>query len=80
MPGYTHLQRAQPITFAHAMMAYANMLRRDITRLEDCLERMDECPLGSGALATSTHPVDRFQHRRAAGLPKAHGQLARRRV
>jgi argininosuccinate lyase len=46
MPGYTHLQRAQPTTFAHHMMAYANMLRRDITRLEDCLERMDECPWG----------------------------------
>ena len=41
MPAYTHLQRAQPTTFAHYMMAYANMLRRDITRLEDCLERMD---------------------------------------
>ena len=46
MPGYTHMQRAQPTTFAHYMMAYANMIRRDITRLEDCLERMDECPLG----------------------------------
>ena len=61
MPGYTHMQRAQPTTFAHYMMAYANMIRRDITRLEDCLERMDECPLGAGALATSTYPVDRFQ-------------------
>ena len=59
MPGYTHLQRAQPTTFAHYMMAYANMLRRDVTRLEDCLERLDECPLGAGALATSTYPVDR---------------------
>ena len=59
MPGYTHLQRAQPTTFGHYMMAYANMLRRDVTRLEDCLERMDECPLGAGALATSTYPVDR---------------------
>ena len=54
MPGYTHLQRAQPTTFAHYMMAYANMIRRDITRFEDCLERMDECPLGAGALATSS--------------------------
>ncbi len=44
MPGYTHLQRAQPITFAHAMMAYANMFRRDITRLEDCRARLDESP------------------------------------
>ena len=68
MPGYTHLQRAQPTTFAHYMMAYANMLKRDITRLEDCLERMDECPLGAGALATSTYPVDRFQTGAALGF------------
>ena len=59
MPAYTHLQRAQPTTFAHYMMAYANMLRRDVTRLEDCLERMDECPLGSGALTATTYPIDR---------------------
>jgi len=70
MPGYTHLQRAQPTTFAHYMMAYANMLRRDITRLEDCLERMNECPLGSGALATTTYPVDRFQTAHALGFAK----------
>ena len=70
MPGYTHLQRAQPTTFAHYMMAYANMLRRDVTRLEDCLERMDECPLGAGALATSTYPVDRFQTAAALGFAK----------
>lgn len=59
MPAYTHLQRAQPTTFAHHMMAYANMLLRDVTRLEDCLERMDECPLGSGALTGTTYPIDR---------------------
>ncbi len=70
MPGYTHLQRAQPTTFAHYMMAYANMLKRDVTRLEDCLERMDECPLGAGALATSTYPVDRFQTAAALGFQK----------
>ena len=70
MPGYTHLQRAQPTTFAHYMMAYANMLKRDVTRLEDCLERMDECPLGAGALATSTYPVDRFQTAAALGFGK----------
>ena len=70
MPGYTHMQRAQPTTFAHYMMAYANMLRRDVTRLEDCLERMDECPLGAGALATSTYPVDRFQTAAALGFKK----------
>ena len=70
MPGYTHLQRAQPTTFAHYMMAYANMLRRDVTRLEDCRSRMDECPLGAGALATSTYPVDRFQTAAALGFQK----------
>ena len=70
MPGYTHLQRAQPTTFAHYMMAYANMLKRDVTRLEDCLERMDECPLGAGALATSTYPVDRLQTAQALGFRK----------
>ncbi|HJB99886.1 MAG TPA: argininosuccinate lyase [Candidatus Flavonifractor merdavium] len=70
MPGYTHLQRAQPTTFGHYMMAYANMLRRDVTRLEDCLKRMDECPLGAGALATSTYPVDRFQTAAALGFQK----------
>ena len=70
MPGYTHLQRAQPTTFAHFMMAYANMIRRDITRFEDCLERMDECPLGSGALATSTYPIDRRMTAELLGFRK----------
>ncbi len=70
MPGYTHMQRAQPTTFGHYMMAYANMLRRDVTRLEDCRWRMDECPLGSGALATSTYPVDRFATAAALGFQK----------
>ena len=70
MPGYTHLQRAQPTTFGHKMMAYANMLKRDVTRLEDCLERMDECPLGAGALAASTYPVDRFATAAALGFRK----------
>ena len=60
MPGYTHLQRAQPITFAHHLLAYAHMLCRDVTRLEDCRARMNECPLGSGALAGTTYPIDRF--------------------
>lgn len=59
MPAYTHLQRAQPTTFAHYMMAYANMIRRDVTRLEDCTQRMDEMPLGSGALTSTTYPIDR---------------------
>jgi len=59
LPAYTHLQRAQPTTFAHYMMAYANMFRRDITRLEDCFGRMDEMPLGSGASTGTTYPIDR---------------------
>ncbi|MBR0142237.1 MAG: argininosuccinate lyase [Ruminococcus sp.] len=55
MPGYTHLQRAQPITFAHHLMAYVFMLLRDIERLEDTAKRMNVCPLGSGALAGTTY-------------------------
>ena len=70
MPGYTHLQRAQPTTFAHYMMAYANMIRRDITRFEDCMERMDECPLGAGALATSSYPIDRQRTAQLLGFKK----------
>ncbi len=68
MPGYTHLQRAQPVTFAHYMMAYANMLKRDIKRLKDCLERMDEMPLGSGALASTTYPIDRWMTAKELGF------------
>ena len=59
MPGYTHLQRAQPITFAHHLMAYASMFIRDIDRLEDVDKRLYVSPLGSGALATTTYPLDR---------------------
>ena len=59
MPAYTHLQRAQPVTYAHYILAYAFMLKRDYTRLEDCSERMNMCPLGAGALATTTYKIDR---------------------
>ena len=59
MPGYTHMQKAQPITLAHHLLAYAEMFKRDIGRLEDSYKRTDEMPLGSGALATSTYPIDR---------------------
>ena len=65
MPGYTHLQKAQPITLAHHMMAYFQMLRRDWQRLEDAYTRADVMPLGSGALAGTTYPLDR---RRVADL------------
>ena len=59
MPGYTHLQRAQPITFGHHLMAYAEMLLRDLSRLEDTQKRMNVNPLGSGALACTTYAIDR---------------------
>lgn len=59
MPGYTHLQRAQPITFAHWLMAYVSMLLRDLERLDHTLKTMNTCPLGSGALAGTTYPIDR---------------------
>ena len=65
MPGYTHLQRAQPISFAQHLMAYASMFSRDVTRLEDCAKRLNECPLGSGALAGTTYPIDRWQTAKA---------------
>ena len=65
MPGYTHLQRAQPISFAQHLMAYASMFARDVTRLEDCAKRLNECPLGSGALAGTTYPIDRWQTAKA---------------
>ena len=70
MPGYTHLQRAQPVTFGHYMMAYANMMRRDVIRLENCLEGMDDMPLGSGALASTTYPIDRDFVRQQLGFAR----------
>lgn len=59
MPGYTHMQRAQPITFSHHLMAYTQMFVRDMGRLADCAKRTDVLPLGSGALAGTTFPLDR---------------------
>ncbi|MGN1132952.1 MAG: argininosuccinate lyase [Oscillospiraceae bacterium] len=59
MPGYTHMQRAQPITFAHHIMAYAQMLLRDLDRLEDTYKRTNIMPLGSGALASTTYDINR---------------------
>jgi len=61
MPGYTHLQRAQPITFAHHILAYAQMLMRDIGRLNDVYGRTNVMPLGSGALAATTYPINRHR-------------------
>ena len=70
MPGYTHLQRAQPISFAQHLLAYGAMLSRDVTRLEDCQKRMNECPLGSGALAGTTYPIDRWNTAKALGFDR----------
>ena len=68
MPGYTHLQRAQPITLGHHLMAYAQMLLRDYDRLLDTEKRMNYCPLGSCALAGTTYPIDRQQTARLLGF------------
>ena len=65
MPGYTHLQRAQPLTFAHYVLAYAQMFMRDVQRLDDVYARTNVMPLGSGALAATTYPINRH---RVAGL------------
>ncbi len=66
MPGFTHLQTAQPVTFGHHCMAYVEMFSRDLSRVRDALERMDESPLGAAALAGTGFPIDR--HRTAAAL------------
>jgi argininosuccinate lyase len=61
MPGFTHLQGAQPVTFGHHMLAWNEMLERDFGRLQDCRQRMNQCPLGAAALAGTTFPIDRAQ-------------------
>jgi argininosuccinate lyase len=68
MPAYTHLQRAEPVLVAHWLLAYAEMLLRDITRVEDCLRRLDACPLGSGAVAGATLKLDRTITARELGF------------
>ncbi len=68
MPGYTHLQRAQPISFGHHLMAYAEMLLRDRARLSDTYKRTNISPLGSGALAATTYPLDREAVAEALGM------------
>ena len=69
MPGYTHLQRAQPITFGHHLMAYAMMLRRDIGRLDDAAARMNVSPIGCCALAGTSFPIDRVWEASQLGFP-----------
>ena len=68
MPGYTHLQRAQPITFGHHLMAYAMMLQRDVGRFEDTAKRMDVSPIGCCALAGTTYPTDRVYEAKLLGF------------
>ncbi len=68
MPGYTHMQRAQPVTFAHHLLAYAFMFTRDVGRLDDAARRMNRSPLGCGALAGTTYPIDRAQTAAALGF------------
>ena len=70
MPGYTHLQRAQPTTFAHHLMAYVEMFLRDLDRIKDCLKRLNINPLGSCALAGTTHDIDRFLTSKLLGFEK----------
>ena len=70
MPGYTHLQIAQPVTFGHHLLAYVEMLGRDRGRLADCRRRLDECPLGAGALAGTTFPIDRQMTAAALGFAR----------
>ncbi len=71
MPGYTHLQRAQPISFGHWCLAYVEMFDRDLSRMRDTAERLDRCPLGSGALAGTAYPIDRQALARDLGFKQA---------
>ena len=79
LPGYTHLQPAQPVLFAHHCLAYAEMLWRDAGRFDDCVKRLDVLPLGSGALAGTTFPIDRSVRRPPPRLSRAQRQQHGRR-
>lgn len=70
MPGFTHLQTAQPVTWGHHMMAYVEMLARDLSRFKDARKRMNECPLGAAALAGTSFPIDRFATAAALGFDR----------
>jgi argininosuccinate lyase len=70
MPGYTHLQIAQPITFGHHLLSYVESLSRDKSRFIDSLNRLDECPLGAAALAGTSYPIDRFVSAKALGFSR----------
>lgn len=71
LPGYTHMQRAQPVTFSHWCLAYVEMFERDYSRLTDALKRLDTCPLGSGALAGTAYAIDRHQLAHSLGFKQA---------
>ncbi len=71
LPGYTHLQPAQPILFAHYLLAYFEMLNRDVSRLQECYGRADELPMGAGALAGTAYPIDRKRLARDLGFARA---------
>ncbi|MCL2833640.1 MAG: argininosuccinate lyase [Treponema sp.] len=73
MPGFTHMQKAQPVTLAHYLLAYFMMFERDYKRLQDCRERTDEMPLGAGALASTTFPLDRDYVREQLGFARITG-------
>jgi argininosuccinate lyase len=75
IPGYTHLQRAQPVYFAHHLLAYVEMLERDCERLWDCHSRVNVCPLGSGAIAGSTLPLDRALVAKLLGFVDVDGKV-----
>lgn len=75
IPGYTHLQRAQPVYFVHHLLAYVEMLERDAGRFSDCVERANVCPLGSGAIAGSTLPLDREGVARELGFVDRRGRV-----
>jgi len=70
MPGFTHLQTAQPVTFGHHLLAYAEMFARDAARFDDAVRRMNECPLGAAALAGTSFPIDRDQTAKALGFDR----------
>jgi len=70
MPGFTHLQTAQPVTFGHHLLAYVEMLSRDAGRLQDARKRLNECPLGAAALAGTSFPIDRFATAAALGFDR----------
>src|SRR5690606_7585894 len=70
MPGFTHLQAAQPVTFGHHLMAYFEMVQRDRGRFRDCRTRLNECPLGAAALAGTSFPIDRAATARDLGFDR----------